>query len=40
MGGVITGILTNAEMRDASSVEKALLSAADKAAPWFGSVAE
>ena len=37
MGGVITGILTNADMRDASVVEKALLSKAEKAAPWLGS---
>ena len=40
MGGVISGILTDADMRKASVVEKALLSKAEKAAPWFGSAAE
>lgn len=34
MGGVITSILTDQMVRDASSVETALMVSADIAAPW------
>lgn len=40
MGGVITSILTDASMRDASSVETALISTAEVAAPWFDASAK
>lgn len=36
MGEIITGILTDTSLRSSSSVEKMLLSKAEKAAPWFG----
>lgn len=40
MGSVITGLLTDADLRGASLVEKALMDKAEIAAPWIGSVAE
>ena len=39
MGDIITSILTDTSARSASSVETALISSADIAAPW-GNVAE
>lgn len=34
MGGVITSVLTDVRMRDASKVESALISQAKLAGPW------
>ncbi|HTH71859.1 MAG TPA: hypothetical protein VL737_00670 [Candidatus Pristimantibacillus sp.] len=36
MGTVITGILTDARMRDAASVESALIAKAKAFTPWGG----
>lgn len=40
MGNVITGLLTDANLRDLSSVEKALIARAKIAAPWGGNSPE
>lgn len=36
MSSVITGLLTDASLRDASLVEKALMDKAEVAIPWAG----